>query len=74
MGTLPCRKVKGGLTGAGLEVIVNKEAFGALADKGLLRVQAQLLTAMVLLCTVVHPCSGHKSKNTKELRCPHATE
>lgn len=48
-----------GLTGAGLEVLVDEEAFRALADEGLLGVQTQLLTAMVLLRTVIHSCGCH---------------
>lgn len=55
-----------GLTGASLEVLVDEEAFGALADKGFLCVQTQLLTAMVLLCAVIHPCICH----TKEIKLP----
>lgn len=54
---------RGGLTGAGLEVLVDEEAFRALADEGLLRVQTQLLAAMVLLRAVIHPCVGHTGKH-----------
>lgn len=56
--------MEGRLTRAGLEVIVDEEPFRALADKGFFRVQAQLLTAMVLLGTVVHACIGHKHRET----------
>lgn len=47
-----------GLTRAGLEVLVDEEALRALAHEGRLRVQTQLLAAVVLLRAVVHPC-GH---------------
>lgn len=52
-----------GLTGAGLEVLIDEEAFRALADVGLLRVQTQLLTAVVLLRTVIHSCVCHTRKH-----------
>lgn len=50
------RKRGVGLTGAGLEVLVDDEALRALADEGLLGVQTQVLTAMVLLRAVIAPC------------------
>lgn len=53
------RKRGVGLTGAGLEVLIDEEALRALADEGLLGVQTQVLTAMVLLRAVIHPCGCH---------------
>lgn len=57
---LPLIRKRGvGLTGAGLEVLVDEEALRALADEGLLGVQTQVLTAVVLLRAVIHPCGCH---------------
>lgn len=47
-----------GLTRAGLEVVIDEETLGALAHIRVISVQTELLTAMLLLCTVIHPCMG----------------
>lgn len=45
-----------GLTGAGLEVVIDEETLGALAHIRVIGVQTELLAAVLLLCTVIHPC------------------
>lgn len=47
-----------GLTRAGPEVIIDEETLGALAHIRIIGVQTELLAAVLLLCTVIHPCMG----------------